>query len=480
MKTARPSSGSTGRRVIMNTSALAAGNFWRIGAAFLVQVLIARRLGLVALGAYAVTLAWLNVAQVVAEAGLPGLLVREVSGRPHLRRAWFMRVLTIQVMIALLGWAALAAIALLAPPGGDRALLIIGGVSLPLYALFSAVASIFEASERMERILVAEALSNVVLLVGAAVVLWMGMGVAAVLWVTVGAQATALATGLLLLQRGHFLAQPQEAEALPWRETLQRATPFFGLSLTDVLQQRSDLLLLGLFAPPLVTGAYSAANSIVRVGIKAVNGWWRALYPTLARLHDNAPTSFARLDELALRFGAAMALPAAALGTVASSAIVAVVFGAAYGASALPLALLLWTAPLYHWEQRAVILLVVTRRPRSALAVALVQLLALLLALPPLTLAWGAAGAALAGIISGLAGAAAGGWMQVHAGLPLRLGSVMRPTLAALAGAALAALLPLAWPLGMLVGGLVYLLVGRLLRAFTAHDVALLQQALRR
>ncbi len=279
-----PDRRTTGRRVVVNTSALTAGNLWRIGAAFLVQVLIARRLGVAALGAYAVTLAWLNVGQVIIEAGLPGLLVREVSGRPQVRRAWFWRVLSLHVAISLLVWGVLAAPALLAGLGGlgglgalegNRMLLLIGGASLPLYALFMAASSIFEASERMERILAAETLSNGVLLAGALLVLGLGRGVAAILWVTVLAQGAALAVALLLLWRGRFLAGPQEPVALPWRGSLRRAAPFFGIALTDVLQQRSDLLLLSLFASPVLIGAYSAANSIVRVGIKLVNVWWR-------------------------------------------------------------------------------------------------------------------------------------------------------------------------------------------------------------
>lgn len=478
---------ATGRRVIMNTGALAVGSFWRIGAAFLVQVLIARKLGVAALGAYAVTLAWINVAQIIIEAGLPTLIVLEVSGRPQLRRAWFWRALTLQLTLSLLVWATLAALALLGQrlgaPAQYRALLLVGSATLPLYAIFSAVASIFEASERMERIFAAEALSNVVLLVGVGLALWLGQGVVAVLWVTVLAQSAALGLALLLLWRGRSFAAPQRSVALPWRATLRRAAPFFGLSLTDVLQQRSDLLLLSLFATPLVIGAYSAANSIVRVGIKLVNAYWRALYPTLARLNDSAPAAFARLDGLALRFGAALALPAAALGTLVSGGLVSLLFGEGYGATALPLALLLWSAPLYLWEQRAVVLLAVARRPRSALVVALSQLAALLLCLPPLTMAWGAAGAALAGVFSGLVGALCGVWMMARAKLPLRLESVLRPTFAAvaaaLAAAAAAALLPIAWPLQMAAGIVAYMAAGWLLSAFTLSDWTLMRQAMR-
>ncbi len=471
--------GSTGRRVIVNTSALAAGNFWRIGAAFLVQVLIARQLGAAALGAYAVALAYLNVAQIITEAGLPGLLVRQISGRPALRKAWFLRVLSIQFVLSLLVWAGLALIGMVAAPDNSGSLLLVAGASLPLYALFVAAASIFEAGERMERILAAETVSNGVLVAGALVVLALDGGVAAILWVTVLAQGSAALVALLLLQRGRFLAEPQETVSLPWRATLRRAGPFFGLAFTDVLQQRSDLLLLSLFASPIVIGAYSAANSIVRVLIKLVNAFWRALFPTLVRLDDTSPTAFARLDGLALRFGASLLLPAATIGMVISAGVMGLIFGPGYTAAAAPLALLLWTAPLYLWEQRAVLLLVVARRPKGGLAVAVSQLVALLLFLPPLTLVYGAAGAALAGVVSGLVGAVCGGWMLARVRLPLRMASIWRPAGAAAVAGFLAAVLPLPWPWQALVGGAAYLLVGWLLRAFTAGDYTLLRDSMR-
>ncbi len=94
-------------------------------------------------------------------------------------------------------------------------------------------------------------------------------------------------------------------------------------------------------------------------------------------------------------------------------------------------------------------------------------------------MAWGAPGAALAGVLSGLVGALAGGWMQQRAGLPLRLDCVLRPALAAAIGGGVAAMLPFAWPLQALAGGAAYVVTAWLLGALSTGDVALLRRTLR-
>src|SRR5438874_11553797 len=86
---AKPVTPPTGRRILMNTGAMASSNLWRIMISFALQLLIARKLGLAGLGAYTIALAYLNVCQVVSELGLPGLLVRDLAQTPTHRRSYF-------------------------------------------------------------------------------------------------------------------------------------------------------------------------------------------------------------------------------------------------------------------------------------------------------------------------------------------------------------------------------------------------------
>jgi hypothetical protein len=98
---------ATGRRVLVNTGALTSASLWRIAMSFILQLLIARRLGVEALGIYTTAMAYLNVSQVFTELGLPALLVRDLAQEPAHRRSYFRRMLVIQVSAALLTWGAL-------------------------------------------------------------------------------------------------------------------------------------------------------------------------------------------------------------------------------------------------------------------------------------------------------------------------------------------------------------------------------------
>jgi O-antigen/teichoic acid export membrane protein len=79
----------TGRRILVNTGALTTSNLWRIVISFVLQVLIARWLGVASLGHYTIVMAYLNVCQVLGEVGLPALLTRDLAQSPALRASYF-------------------------------------------------------------------------------------------------------------------------------------------------------------------------------------------------------------------------------------------------------------------------------------------------------------------------------------------------------------------------------------------------------
>ena len=114
----------TGRRVLVNTGALASSSLWRIAISFVLQILIARTLGISQLGQYISTLAFLNVAQIVSELGLPNLLVRDLAQLPHQRRAHFLAALRMQLASALLTWLALSGAACLLERTGQEPVVI--------------------------------------------------------------------------------------------------------------------------------------------------------------------------------------------------------------------------------------------------------------------------------------------------------------------------------------------------------------------
>jgi O-antigen/teichoic acid export membrane protein len=387
-----------GRRIMVNTGALTSANLWRIVVSFVLQLLVARTLGLASLGHYTVAMAFLNVSQVLSEVGLPLWLVRRLAHAGEHRRAGYGLALRTQLAAALLVAAGLAALAPALPyPADLRSALVWVAASLPFFAVMSATESLFQAAERLELVLAVEAATNLVILGLSIGALQQGGTVATLLQVVFISQLLAAVLAVILLGRSRILAGPQLP--LSGRERLWPAGvgPFFGLTLTDVLLQRLDILLLSLVgagAPwARLVGVYSAAYALVRVIIKLLQSVWRGLYPTLARLHQQQTGQGDRLAHLALRWGGIACVAGAALGSAIGLPLTRLVYGVADAEVATVWGWLVWSAPLFFVELYATTRLLVAGRARAALLVSALHV-GLLAALLPGLAAWGGAVAA--------------------------------------------------------------------------------------
>ncbi len=380
---ATPTAQQTGRRILINTGALAGSSLWRIVMSFLLQLFIARRLGVVSLGQYAIALAYLNVCQVISELGLPTLLVRDLAQMPWLRRSYFSLALRIQSVVALLAWGGLIVVTMLLPlPEATRTILWVVGASLPFYAITSASQMLFQSGERMEFVMGIELVVNTLILLLSLAVLMAGGGVVQLVALLVLTQLVSAALSLFFVWRSGLLAAPQEPLFWQWSMLWQRAGPFFGLALADVMLQRADIVLLSIFAGEVTTGIYSAAYNLLRVGLKLIQNFWAALYPTLSRLYHHTPTHYRRLCDFAMHYGLLALLGAAAIGAGITPAVLQLVYGTGFIESAIVLQILLWTASFYLLENYTQTLLMVEQRPLQSLLITGLHLSALVILLP--------------------------------------------------------------------------------------------------
>jgi O-antigen/teichoic acid export membrane protein len=224
-----------------------------------------------------------------------------------------------------------------------------------------------------------------------------------------------------------------------------------------------------------VTGIYSAAYNLVRVLMKLVQSFWKALYPTLSRLHHQSQAQYERLARLGLRYGLLLLLPTATIGAVVAGGALHLIFGGDYDESARVFQILLWAAPLFLLENYATTLLMVERHLASSLLVLGLHLAVTAVALPLLTPPLGADGAAWAVVLAGAVGAAVGVWQLVRLRVPLQVKGFWRMALGALAAGGGALLLPLPWPAQAAAGGLIYLLFCWATGVLSASDLATLR-----
>lgn len=500
-------SAGTGRRLVINTSSLAAASFWRIFVSFVLQLLVARQLDVATLGFFALMWAWLQIAQVVGEAGIPQWLVREGAGKPALRMALLRHAMPLQVILSCIAALLLIALAWLLPDFMPPLLVVVfAALSLPFYAVMSASFALFESAEVFARVFIVDVANNGLMLLLSAALLFAG----APLWMLFAALvACQIFTAILALLFVRRMAPPSHANdeeiiqtpPLHWRTTLRSSAPFFAVTLADVLQQRADLLLLGALAAPEVTGMYAAATSIVRVVIKLVQAYWRALFPTLGRLlRQDVPSTQQAADAntiqgehlhlLALRYALVITVGGALAVASVATPFVTLVFGAAYAPAGTILALLIWSAPFYVWEIASVTRLMAARQPGSAVRVTLTHLVLVFVLLPLLGGVWGGVGAALASVLAAAGGALVGYLLLRTRNRAAHVGVLLRIAASALGAAAAAGLT--VWllqgltipsvgrnALAMVIGLTTYALLLYSTRLLAAEDLSRLRRAIR-
>ncbi len=471
-----PTTQQTGRRILVNTGALAGSSVWRIVTSFVLQLVIARQLDVTGLGQYTIALAYLNVCQILTELGLPALLVRDLAQVPGLRRGYFRVALSIQLVASLLVWGGLVLLTLLLPfSDTSRTILWIVGASLPFYAITSVTQTLFQAGERMEVVMGIELLINTLILLLSIGVVLAGGTTQQLAMVLVVTQLISAMLGLWLLRRSQLFAVPQEPLVWHWSTLWRQSGPFYGLSLADVLLQRADIVLLSIVGGEAITGIYGAAYNLVRVALKLVQNFWAALYPTLSRLYQQAPQHYARLCNFSLRYGLLCLLAAAAIGTGVIQDLVRI-YGAGYEEAALVLEILIWCAPFYLLENYTQTLLMVEQRPTQSLWITGLHLLVLVTLMPLLTPRLGATGAAWSVLIAGGSGTLVSLWLLHWRKMPHQ---IARPYVLAglvIGSYLLSLFLPVGWLWRLLIGVALYVGVAWWAGLIAQHDWQLVRR----
>jgi O-antigen/teichoic acid export membrane protein len=368
--------------------------------------------------------------------------------------------LLVQGAASLLIWGGLAlAVSLLPFSTATRTILWLVGASLPFYAITSVTQTFFQASERLELVMGVELLINTLILGLSTWILWHGGGILRLVAILVATQVMSALIGLLLLRVIRLLASPQESIKVDLATLRQLATPFYGLALADVLLQRVDILLLSIVAGETVTGIYSAAYQFIRVLLKLVQSFWKALYPTLSRLHSHSATHYQRLSNLSLNFSLLALLAGAAVGAGVAQPLLHLIFGARYLSTGPVFALLIWSAPLFLLETYAGTILLVERRPFHSLLITGIHVLLIVLCLPPLTQLWQANGAASAVLLAGVVGALLSLWLLVYLGYAVDGRKLAAMVIAAALALVACVILPLPWVGRAVAGTAIYALI---------------------
>lgn len=440
--------------------------------------LVTRHLGPDGYGQFRTAQAWLGFVYLLANLGLPGVLLREMGTAGCNQAQVLAAALGLRLVTAILLFLAGLALVLLLPWDRVVALAVLGGTAgFIALSLFDTLTAVFRERLSQSGQLSSELAAALVLLAGGGVVVWQGGGVVAFSLVL----SLSLLLQLLVAWRAAsaFLPVRLALDVPRWRSLLKAALPLAVTNLLTLLYYRADTVILSLLRPPLEVGIYGIASRLLDTAVGLAILFVSLLTPQLAaRCHE--PSAFRRLlghgiDAVAVGGGAIVLGLAVFGGDVA-----ALIGGPTFAAAALPAAVLaftFWCASMSLLLRYALLTLDQHGElmPGYALAVVL-ACVAYALLIPGL----GATGAAIGTLVgeSCVMLWTARALARLKA-LPDRRGALLRVAAALAAGAltGLALRLVVPWPLACAAAVLVYLcgltlsglfdrqLLGELLRA---------------
>lgn len=321
-----------------------------------VAVVLARTLGPEGYGVYSFALAILMLSAIPAQVGVPQLIIRE-TGKAQADGDWgLLRGLWRWGNIAVAGFSALAllvvgGIVMFTDIGGDGARVVtltVGLALIPLVALANVRGACLRGLRKVVQGQLPESIIRPALLLGL-VGVWVvlitpdeAMTAQQAMGLYVTAAVIAFVIGAWLLRR----SQPAELSATPesrcesnaWRKAVIPLALISGLQLVN---SYADLIILGFFRTDEEVGIYRAVFQVAMLVIFGLQAMNQVVQPHFARLYRQGDHDrLQRLVTTSARAILALAVPPILLFIIFGEALLGWVFGDAFRAGALALALL--------------------------------------------------------------------------------------------------------------------------------------------
>lgn len=320
---------------------------------FVSTVVLARTLGASEYGIYALAFVILSIVSLPVQLGLPALVSRET---PRLREAgnwaqlsalwhWAMRlifgasVIIVAVVIVWIFW--------LSPDMDDglRATLLIGLPLIPLLAMIAVLGGAIRGLQFTAAGQFAEEMVRPFILTAALLVLLVLIKPTAGLAIGVHAAAALIAVVVAVwVLRTHQPIQIAKVERgrASARAWLRSVVPLSLISSVYLLNQSTDILMIGYLRDTVDVGLYRVALAGLALGLFALRAMDILMGPQFARLLERGDMrALARLASLSASFSFLISAPVVVLFWLFGPALIGWIFGAEYGPSFYPLAILL-------------------------------------------------------------------------------------------------------------------------------------------
>jgi O-antigen/teichoic acid export membrane protein len=388
--------------------------------------LVARYLGEVGLGQYALVMAVILLGNVFTTFGLDTLLIREVAARrgPAGTIAPFSLPLTALLVQLVLSGLFIGGVWLLGERLPGQAAITISALKLyslsllPL-ALATVYSAILRGYERMDLYTLYTLASALLQTGGAWLVLRAGGGLLALVgWLLLVQGITAVFVTLLTHWTIPQLSLRHQVDWTRLRHTLHLAWPLALLMVLAVLHQRLGIFALSFLAGDAATGWFSAAAKVIEAAKIGHYAFFGALFPVVARAAARGPRDGRRRTEDGSRLSVfqprssvthhpfaillLLTLLAALLITLAARPLVELLYGAGYAPTVTALTILAWSLLPYTIGAKLSLELVAGGQERLVLRAVILTLVVSLLLYGLLISRLGLVGACYALLLSEL------------------------------------------------------------------------------
>lgn len=312
----------------------------RFGAAIF-WVLIARRLGVSALGALAFGMSLFSFYLTVSTLGLGSVVIREVARDRDSAGPYFGHTLLLGTASAFIMAAAMIFTALLVKPDYETVLAacILAAAILPA-SWFYWSKSLLSAAENMSHIAAARFCENLFKVFVGVALLFAGAGMLQMAMVITASKIVSSVVAYVLARR---VAAPQFRLNRDILRQLYRMTPSFSMiALFNSLFWAAPVVILTHFGGVVEAGLFSAAYKLVDMVVTFAHAYGQALFPIASRTARYDQKAFQMIFLKSIKYVLILTLAVAAAVSVASSEIVTIVYGDDMITAASVLRVLIW------------------------------------------------------------------------------------------------------------------------------------------
>lgn len=358
------------RRVVENVALRGVADVCARLAAFVLLIVLARKLGASEYGIFTYALALVTVVSAFVDSGQRAVLTREVAREPRLVHTYFANTAALQLAIALPALAVALGLALASGGAVTAEVVVLLGAATVADALTGTCTAVYAALDRFALVPLALIPPRVLVAATGIAAVYAGASVqtVALIYLAGSVAGLALAAGLMMRRviRPRLSITPGS-----WMMMLRSAVPVMLTGAFAAVLLRVDTAMLAVFEPARTVGEYGAAYRFLDAVIFVAWSLSAALLPTFARSAGGRAIRpmFVRASHAALGIGLAAGLVAALL----ARPLVEVLFGPDYSGAVTATRLLSPALALYPLAQVSAILLVARRRQRLvAVAIGLV------------------------------------------------------------------------------------------------------------